>query len=608
MERKKTWRQKIIFLVRKIKIQKRLSVTFLFVSIFPIIFLGVFAYNTYTNSINDKLTRSISQAVTLVNNNLIIQLQKYQELCGTISTDETVQDSLPVWYSLDTIERRKVAIATDEVLNNKASLFSYVNNVRILNDKRQVVYDLGYDDIPVNRYEEIIDDVEKTSPYDSLRYAKTYRSVDNIVLSRKIYSQYSSSQHLGYVLISLNEKLFSQNVMGGIDLGTGSKLLILDRDGHVVSSETGGVILGQTYPDDSLFQAISVNSSTGKGGETNSIVWPSANPREATHSISKQIDNEKCLVTYVYNESIGWYLVSIVPYSYINSETKSITESLLILSCVLIFFCSIIILVNYSSIVGPIKRINRYCRKVEDSPVNQLINDSSPDEMGDLSRSVEHMVGKIQQLMERQIQDQKRQRELELNMLQSQINPHFLFNTLNTLKWIAVINQVPALSDGISSLSDLLRNTILNKEEKIPIKEEMNNINNYVAIQKIRYGNNFVIEYHLDETLLNHRIPKFILQPMVENSIIHGSYDNGHKITIEIVVRQKDDNIIIEINDNGRGFESIDLTQNNSKLSGIGIQNVDERIKLYYGEEYGLVITSEVGKGTHCAITFPKES
>lgn len=164
MERKKTWRQKIIFLVRKIKIQKRLSVTFLFVSIFPIIFLGVFAYNTYTNSINDKLTRSISQAVTLVNNNLIIQLQKYQELCGTISTDETVQDSLPVWYSLDTIERRKVAIATDEVLNNKASLFSYVNNVRILNDKRQVVYDLGYDDIPVNRYEEIIDDVEKTSP------------------------------------------------------------------------------------------------------------------------------------------------------------------------------------------------------------------------------------------------------------------------------------------------------------------------------------------------------------------------------------------------------------------------------------------------------------
>lgn len=215
-----------------------------------------------------------------------------------------------------------------------------------------------------------------------------------------------------------------------------------------------------------------MNSSTGKGGETNSIVWPSANPREATHSISKQIDNEKCLVTYVYNESIGWYLVSIVPYSYINSETKSITESLLILSCVLIFFCSIIILVNYSSIVGPIKRINRYCRKVEDSPVNQLINDSSPDEMGDLSRSVEHMVGKIQQLMERQIQDQKRQRELELNMLQSQINPHFLFNTLNTLKWIAVINQVPALSDGISSLSDLLRNTILNKEEKFQSKKK----------------------------------------------------------------------------------------------------------------------------------------
>lgn len=590
MNRVLKWKLSLISFVRKSKIPKRLAITFLIVSIFPIIGIGVYAYNIYTNSINEKLARSTRQAVTLINNNLMIQLQKYQELCGTISTNEIVQNNLPIWYSLDTIGRRQVSIAADNVLNDKAPLLSYVNNVRILNDQRQVVYDMGFDDIPVARYKEILDDVDKSSPNDSLRYAKTYRAVDNIVLGRKIFNQYSGSRHIGYVSISLNERLFSQNVMGGIDLGTGSRLMILDRDGHVVSSGQKEITLGLAYPDNDLFRTISADKESG------------------THSVSANLDKQQNLITYVYDDNIGWYLVSIVPFSYINSETKTINESLVILSCIILFLCLNIIFIIYTSIIGPIKRINIYCRKVENGAMDHQICDTSADEMGDLSRSVEHMVGEIQQLMERQGQDQKRQRELELNMLQSQINPHFLFNTLNTLKWIAVINQVPVLSDGITSLSDLLRNTILNKEEKITVHEEIKNIDNYIAIQKIRYADNFFIRYAVDEMLLDNLIPKFILQPMVENAILHGSYENGRKITIDIIVKQQDDTIVIEISDNGRGFESSGRGSSGSKLSGIGIQNVDERIKLYYGEEYGLVITSKKGEGTRCAITFPKES
>lgn len=580
----------LIHLVRKVNIQSRLSITFITVSILPIICLGLYAYSVYTNSLNDKLTKFTQQAVTLVNKNMMIHIQKYQELCDSISTDRIVQDRMPVWYNLDAVGRREVSISVDNVLNDKAPLLSYVNNVRLLNDKGAVVYDLGYNDIPSDRYNQIIADIEACTPDDSLRYAKTYRSEDDVVLGRKIFNEYSSSQHLGYVLISLNERLFSKSVMQGVDLGTNSQLMILDRDGNVISSNNKGVPLGQAYGDKSLFRSVSADKTSD------------------THSLNSKVNNEKSLITYTYNDRIGWYMVSIVPFSYINSETKSITESLIILSGIILVICIFIIFVIYTSIIKPIKQINAYCSQIAAGTMNERIQDKSTDEMGTLSRSVDHMVGEIQQLMDYQREDQKRQRELELNMLQSQINPHFLFNTLNTLKWIALINQVPVLSDGITSLSDLLRSTILNKEEKIPIEEEIKNINNYVAIQKLRYMESIDVVYHTEESLLKNVIPKFILQPVVENAIIHGTSETSHILTIDMIVRQQNDQIIIEVNDDGIGFDIAKLPEKSSKLSGIGIKNVDERIKLYYGEAYGLVITSEIGKGTHCSITFPKES
>lgn len=580
----------LIQLVRKMKIQSRLSITFLIVSILPIICLGFYSYNIYTNSLNDKLTNSTKQAVTLVNRIMMIQLQKYQELCDSISTNAVVQDKLPIWYNLDTVGRREVSIAVDDVLNEKAPQLSYVNNVRILNDKKEVVYDLGFNDIPTDRYNEIIKDIEFCAPQDSVRYAKTYRSEDDVVLGRKIFNEYSSSQHLGYVLISLNERLFSQHVMQDINLGTGSQLMVLDRDGNVTACSDKAISLGESYMDKNLFQAISVDQTSD------------------THSLHSTVNDENCLITYTYNDSIGWYLVSMVPFSYINSETKAITENLIILSVIILVICTFIIFVIYSSIVRPIKRVNAYCSQIALGNMNERIGDSSPDEMGTLSGSVDYMVGEIQQLIDSQCKNQKRQRELELNMLQSQINPHFLFNTLNTLKWIAVINQVPVLSDGITSLADLLRSTILNKEEKIPIREEINNINNYIAIQRIRYAESFIAEYHIDETLLDNLIPKFILQPVVENAIIHGTFENGRKITIQIIIRQNNDRIIIEISDDGRGFDMVNPTQDSGKLASIGIDNVDQRIKLYYGEAYGLTITSEIGRGTHCIMTFSKDS
>jgi two-component system sensor histidine kinase YesM len=259
----------------------------------------------------------------------------------------------------------------------------------------------------------------------------------------------------------------------------------------------------------------------------------------------------------------------------------------------------------YKSILKPIKQIIVFCNQIFYGDLSSRIEDHSNDEMGVLANRINSMVSRMEQLMKDQKKDLKRRRSLELQMLQSQINPHFLFNTLNSLRWLAMINQVPVLSDGISSLAELLRSTIIDQDEQITIKQELNNLDHYFAIQKIRYADRFDIEYDLDESLLQSMIPKLILQPIAENAILHGVTDIGGKVLIQIKVYAKNEyTLIIEIIDNGKGFDTT-KSEKADNLSGIGISNVADRIKLQYGESYGLFITSSMGHGTCCRLIIP---
>src|SRR5690606_11342337 len=171
----------------------------------------------------------------------------------------------------------------------------------------------------------------------------------------------------------------------------------------------------------------------------------------------------------IYDEQIGWYLISMMPYSYINSEISNITISIAFIIFIIVVICIVIIYFMNRSIVKPIKGIISFSNQISSGEFSNRIHYDNDDEMSVLSRKINSMVSEIERSMNNQKLDEKRKRELELQMLQSQINPHFLFNTLNTLRWLAVINQVPVLNNGISSLSELLRSTILDHNEEITI-------------------------------------------------------------------------------------------------------------------------------------------
>ena len=197
-------------------------------------------------------------------------------------------------------------------------------------------------------------------------------------------------------------------------------------------------------------------------------------------------------------------------------------------------------------------------------------------------------------------------------MLQAQINPHFLFNTLNSIKWMAEMLNVKPISDTIGALSRLLRGTISDTNEKITIDDELQNVKDYITIQRNRYGDSFSFQLDLDVECLEYKITKFILQPIVENSLLHG-LNEREDLAITIKVRNMLDWIYIYVEDNGAGFDVEAVLKQKSKekldgkLSSIGMINVIERVNLCYQSEGDIKIISEVNKGTVVIIKIPKQ-
>ena len=222
----------------------------------------------------------------------------------------------------------------------------------------------------------------------------------------------------------------------------------------------------------------------------------------------------------------------------------------------------------------------------------------------------------INDLIETRIQGEKEKKDLEIQMLQAQINPHFLYNTLDSIKWIATMQHNSGIVQVVTALSALLKNMAKGFNEKVTLGQELDFLDNYVTIEKIRYIELFDLEIQVDDPMLYQAgIIKLTLQPLVENAIFSGIEPSGNPGLIKIHAYSRQDVLYITITDNGVGIseEGIqELLSDTSRvgrhyMSGIGLSNVDRRLKLVYGEEYGLTIESRPGQYTTVTIALPLE-
>ena len=586
MERKR--RVPFVKTVRRARLQSRLLVMCLLISLVPVVFVGLYAYNIYTNSINRQLGDSAEQAIKLLNTTLGSELDKFISYINSISVNETVQNTLSKPVRERNPSDGSVTLAIKGAIQQNPVQSRFLKNIRVIDIDRNVLYDLGYDDISRVQFNRLLDVTDGTSPKDSLQYIRTYRGVDTLVLGRKIHEFARSDHPIGYILVYFDESLLSDTVFGNITFGADSNILLLDGNGDVLSSKDRGLL------------------GTSMGGEGNLLEEIKAAEAQGKTTLNTVYDGGRYLVIFDRNPELDTYFVATIPHEYIAGETRQITGNLALVAGIAIVICLLLTALIYLSIMQPIRRIMDFCNHAMDDTVPP-IGDYSPDELGFMARVVERFVQEIKGFAHKSAADERRKRELELAMLQYQINPHFLFNTLNTLKWVAVINEVPVLSEGISSLSQLLQSTLIKKEETIPLSEELENLGHYFSIQKIRYADCFEVAYEVEEQLMAYPVPRFILQPLAENAIIHGTRDGGRSIHIRIAAHVlKDKGVELIVQDDGQGFAMADVDLfRKERFSGIGVSNVHERIQLHYGSAYGVSIESEPDHGTTCRILLP---
>src|SRR5512143_3977858 len=268
------------------------------------------------------------------------------------------------------------------------------------------------------------------------------------------------------------------------------------------------------------------------------------------------------------------------------------------------------------SIYIPIKRLHDVTTTITKNDLQALVNRDNVDEVTELGLSFNIMIGKIRELLDAKIKEQEELKKAELRALQAQINPHFLYNTLDTIIWMAEAQKTEQVIEIVSALSSFFRLSLSKGRDWITIAEELERTRSYLTIQKMRYRDIMDFKIEADDEVLNNTILKLILQPLVENALYHGIKNKRGGGTIVVRARQKNENeILLEVEDDGIGFTPEKLTQLQAELaddsgemkleSGFAIGNVNKRIRLYYGRQYGLSIRSEYNTGTCATLVIP---
>lgn len=312
--------------------------------------------------------------------------------------------------------------------------------------------------------------------------------------------------------------------------------------------------------------------------------------------------------------SKGDFYVSVVrPKSFSEDTLSRMYRILIVMAGIILVLCIIISNIFAKSFSKPIRVMRDKMREVRKGNLDVYIDPKWHNEFSDLSNSFNHMTSELKDYMELQVEQQKELNGTQIAMMQAQLNPHFLYNTLDTMKWVAKANHVPELVTLVSKLSKILRASI-SKEQFVTLKSEMELVDSYAEIQKIRFDGKFECTCDYPSELENVMVPKLVVQPIVENSVIHGFEDatDGH-----ILVRAYSDmaengmrTLVIVVKDDGRGItdeeiERLKKPDPNEKKGHIGVQNVERIIQLNYGEEYGLKINRNEDKGTTVVMTFP---
>lgn len=409
-----------------------------------------------------------------------------------------------------------------------------------------------------------------------------------VSLSREVELTSNKKTTFGVLLVDMNFSGIEQ-ICKNVNVGRSGYVYLIDGDGEVIY-----------HPRQQLIYSNLIE-------ENNEIA--------ATYEDGNHIETfqgEKRLVTIRTVGYTGWKIVGIMPMSDITSDYGKMTSFAVFIMFFTIFILVFINMYVSSRIANPIRALEKSVKELENGEKEVDISISGSYEIQHLGKAIRSMVNQMHSLMDNIIIEQESKRKSELNALQAQINPHFLYNTLDSIIWMIENENYDGSIIMVTALAKLFRISLSKGKNIITVRDEIEHVRNYLTIQNIRYKNKFTYSIEADENTLELATIKLIIQPLVENAIYHGMEFMGGDGEILVKSYIKNSELYIDVIDNGLGMkqEVCDAlltydSKTKRKGSGIGLKNVHERIQLYFGKNYGIEIYSEPDEGTTIRIHMP---
>ena len=543
------------------------------------------------NSIFENSSEYTHTIIQQMNQNIDSYIDYMENIAYLISSSEDVQGYL-FDDEIDNEGRYRILNQFETILDSRSD----IRNVGIISKNGRMLINDGKksvnSDLDLNTqewYTQALDSPE--GPMLTSSHVQHIISGERpwvITLSRGIRDREGSGEKEGVFFIDLNYSAISE-LCDQSTVGTKGYAFILDARGNIVyhpqqqqlynELQTENISLIMDTEDDTVL------TGTGSNGKL--------------YSISR-------------SDKTGWTVVDCTNVRELLSKSRQAQSIYVLTAVILVIVALLFSRFMARSITLPIQKLRDSMKKVQegDFSVSDVVVDSD-NEIGSLTKSFDVMTHRIQELMEQNVHEQEEKRKSELKALQSQINPHFLYNTLDSIIWMAEGKKNEEVVLMTASLARLLRQSISNEDEVVPIANEVEYARGYLTIQKMRYKDKLEFQIEVEPSILHIPLIKLVLQPIIENAIYHGLKYKESKGLLIIKGFMKDGNAVLQVIDDGVGMDEetlahiYDRHKVNYHSNGVGVYNVQKRLKLYYGDDYGITYESKKGEGTTATITIP---
>lgn len=571
-------------------VASKMIAAFLLVILVPTVIISVSFYFVSTGIVKQNARDSARQISAQTADSLSFILNIGSDMADLLYSNASIQEAART-KDVTIAERQKQDERVNSMLNNLVYSSSFVRIAYVLRESENSWGSGSFSQTKLNQYPlQSLDWVHEAREKDGqlawqgLQYDMFSGAGDNtdlVLPVGRVLKDFDTLENIGYILVSLNgHDLLAQ--IGKSRLGKTGRFFVTDGEGRIVISDELDKV-GMPVDNSGLHERIVDAAVQEFEFDENGI---------RHYAIKQKLTN-------------GWLLVGIVPTEEITGELIDLQKRIFSSFGMVTLLAVAIGLVVAGMVTRPIKQLINQMKRVQEGNLQARTEIRSKDEIGLMSHHFNKMLQRIDRLMQQVSEEQDKKKEAELRAVAHRINPHFLFNTLSTIRWLIMYRQHDKAADGLAALIRLLEANMGKKGMLITLEEELAIIDMYLPILKLRYDLVFVWEIDAEPGTGSFRVPRMMLQPLVENAVFHGFVPTGRGGTISVSVVRHGTGVKITLRDDGRGIAPDKLrqlqnlpVQPDASGAGIGLRHVAESIQLYYDHTSELLIDSSPGKGT----------